>query len=181
MRTWILLSLVLGCSAAITPGSGEEGGDQALESEVQQAGPVGRETYRALRGVASRVTLASLGEDGGDTCTASFRKGPASELSSREVLRLFGYKVETQLSGETFFFANVAKNDSSFWETFVEREQDEDAAKEVKRILTGPDVLGLATMRIHDNRPFSAPAFLVAHMRDQSLVALRGRVGGMSL
>jgi hypothetical protein len=153
---------------------------QVGEADARGVAPVGRQTYRALRDLAPNVTLSMLGEDDGTSCTASFRIGPAADLSDREVLRLFGFNAEKQLASDSFTFEARDPRDQQFWQNFIETEDDAESAKKIAAILSGPDVVRVATMVVEDDKAFGAPVYLLAFMSDKSIVALRGYVGSMS-
>jgi hypothetical protein len=178
----------MGCSGnapASSDDSGESETDAALrEAEASNAAPVGREAHRALRELAPKVSLGFIGEDSGSFSTALFRTGPAKDLSKEEVLRLFGFDVAAQLAGGEFSFRAQDKNDKDFWDTFVLTQFDAEgtaAAKKVVPIFTSKDVTGLAIMIVNDRVAFNSPVYLVARMKDGSLLALRGTIGGMAL
>ena len=129
-------------------------------------------------------TLGFLGEDSGGPCVASFRKGPAADLSAREVLRLFQFNVEAQLASGEFSFRAQDPKDKSFWDSFEGAQFDDEgtqAAREIRALLTSADVTGLAIMIPADRIAFGGSAFLVARLKDASLVAVRGSIGGMTL
>ena len=176
-----------GCSSSVPDTSSPtDDSSQTDDSEIKKAetggiAAVGREMHRALRELAPKVTLGFLGEDSGSYCTASFRVGPSKDLSAEETLRLFGFNAAGQLGSDTFDFEKHDAKDKEFWDTFTFTQDDPDAAAKVTALLSGPNVVGIATMVVEDHRPFGAPAFLVARMSDNSLVALRGTIGGMSL
>lgn len=151
---------------------------------AENAAPLGRAMSAKLRVLAPKVTLGFLGEDSGGACVASFRKGPAADLSPREVLRLFQFNVEAQLASDEFSFRAQDPKDKDFWDSFESAQFDEEgtrAAKEIRALLTSADVTGLAIMIPADRVAFGGSAFLLARLKDASLVAVRGSIGGMTL
>jgi hypothetical protein len=176
-----------GCSKSEDPQpdsspSIEAGDEQDLNQAANtNAAAVGRAAYAKLEPLAGKVTLGMLGEDSGTPCSASFRIGPAADLTDREVLRLFQFNVDEQLANDQFDFHS--QSDPDFWQSFADSQDEAGAAaaKDIQAIFTSPDVTGLAVMIPADRVPFSATAFLVARMKDGSLLALRGGIGGMSL
>lgn len=196
MRSTLLLSSLMaislfgfGCSkgeeqADDLGASVEAGDEQDLNAAAKSnAAPIGRAAHAKLRDLAGKVTLGMMGEDSGSLCSAAFRIGPASELTDREVLRLFQFNVDAQLANDELQFRAQSKTDADFWQSFEDSQFDEEgvaAAKEVKALLTSDDVTGLAIMIPADRVPFGASVFLVARMKDGSLLALRGEIGGMA-
>jgi hypothetical protein len=145
------------------------------------AGTSGKAVQEELAKVAGDVTLGLLGEDSGTYTKAVFRKGPIDSLTAENALRLFGFKVDTQLAADTFSFQKYDPKDPDLWTSFVEFQDDASIGEAVKKLLSAANVLELASMVVEDNRPFGAPAFLLARLDDGSVVGLRGDIGGMSL
>lgn len=180
----VMLAALVGACSASDAAPDDEGA--SAESEVRAAeesntAPLGRDVYRQLKPLANEMTLGFLGEDSGDPCTASFRRGPANDFSAREILRLFQFNVEAQLASGDVSFTTYPVQGKEFWDGFVDAQDDEKLANEVKALFTSKDVTDLAVLIPHDRDSFSAKAYLVARLRDKSLVALRGGIGGMSL
>lgn len=193
MRAALLLALVLSstglaCSRASSdetssaPATTDDDNEIGAAAAANEAA-IGRAAHAKLRDLAPKVTLGMYGEDSGSSCTASFRRGPAARLSAEEVLRLFQFNVQKQLASGELSFRSVAKDDADTWTTFEESQFDDEgvaAARAIKELFTGPDAKEIAVMIPNDRYAFSASVYLVALMKDGSLLALRGTVGGMS-
>lgn len=152
-------------------------------AEASNEAPIGRAAHAKLRDLAPKVTLGMFGEDSGGPCSANFRRGPATRLSAEETLRLFQFNVEEQLASGELQFRTIAKDDAGHWESFEQSQFDDEgmaAARAIKELYTGPDVKEIAVMIPNDRYAFSAAVYLVAWMKDGSLLALRGTVGGMT-
>jgi hypothetical protein len=196
MRIVLLLALVASSTAvACSQSSLEPSNDSTTpapvtddDSELNAAAAaneaaIGRAAHAKLRELAPKVTLGMFGEDSGSACTANFRRGPADRLSAEEVLRLFQFNVQEQLASGELDFHSIAKDDADTWESFESSQLDDEgiaAARAIKELYTGPDVKEIAVMIPNDRYPFSASVYLVARMKDGSLLALRGTVGGMA-
>ena len=87
----------VGCAPASDDDVQTETDNELKAAESSGAAPIGRAVHAKLRSLAGKVTLGFLGEDSGGECVASFRRGPAADLSAREVLRLFQFNVEVKV------------------------------------------------------------------------------------
>lgn len=178
----------LACSQAPSdepaPASPVTDDDNELRAaEAANEAPIGRAAHAKLRDLAPKVTLGMFGEDSGGPCTANFRRGPATKLSAEEVLRLFQFNVQEQLASGELSFRSIAKDDADTWAGFEDSQFDEEgiaAARAIKELYTSADVKEIAVMIPNDRYAFSAAVYFVAWMKDGSLVALRGTVGGMT-
>ncbi len=95
--------------------------------------------------------------------------------------RRFGFNAKKQMEFDGFLFERVAPADREFWANFVDSQDDQVAARDVETLLSGPEVIELATFVAADRAAFRAPAYLVALLQDGSVLALRGTIGGMTL
>jgi hypothetical protein len=175
-----LVCRVVGLGAVLTGllgqgcvGSGE-GSDEQAATELT----VGQAAHAELRAVAGEVTLGYFGEDSGSYCTAVFRTGPVTTFDTRTTLELLGFDADARIEeGITLDLLG-----DEFWQDWIDSQESDEAmaaAEQVETILGGENATALGVLVVPEGG-FSAIVYLVAEMSDQSLLGLRGTVGGMS-
>lgn len=143
----------------------------------------GAELQIKLRSLAENLQLGgNLGEGDGSPLKAYFRSGPVKELTTDNTLKVLGFNVVKAKTYDFFQFTAFDKKDAGFWRNFTAAAFDPQAAAEVRKLLTGPNVKKLATIVADDHINNSgANGYLVAWMKDGSIAVLRGTVGGQGM
>jgi hypothetical protein len=138
-----------------------------------------------LKPFNDRATLKMFGEDDCGSARVGTRNGPVASLTPESAAKVLGFKMETQaeLDDRVLQFQKVDVKNKDFWPTFIDTQEEDGVGEKVKALMTGKNVAELVAFVIdggeHDRQPFGADAFLMARMKDGSVVYLRGTVGGM--
>jgi hypothetical protein len=171
-----LVSVGIVLSAMLAQGCvGTEDGSSEQASTERTVGQVG---FAELKTVAGEVSLGYFGEDSGSYCTAIFRVGPMATFDERTTLELLGFDAEARMAEGDVSFEMLGDD---FWPAWIESQESEEAmaaADQVQAVLDGDNATALAVLIVPDGG-FSARAYLVAQMSDNSLLGLRGTIGGM--
>jgi hypothetical protein len=138
-----------------------------------------------LKPFNDRATLKMFGEDDSGSARVGTRNGPVASLTPESVAKVLGFKMETaaEVGERVQQFQKVDAKNQEFWPNFIDSQEEDGVGDKVKALMTGKNVAELAAFVIdggeHDRKPFGADAFLMARMKDGSVVYLRGEVGGM--
>ncbi len=142
------------------------------------------DVFAQAKKLAGDLSLGFLGEDSGGMVSVSFRKGPVKTFNESSVLKAMGFKYPAKVKAyDSYAFDARAPKDADLWQSISDAALEPKAAAGLKKLLTRPDVKQVALIVTDDSRKtnFGANGYLVAQMKDGSLLVLRDSIGGMTL
>ncbi|MBL8953048.1 MAG: hypothetical protein JNK82_19885 [Myxococcaceae bacterium] len=142
-----------------------------------------QDAFAEAKKLASGLSLGFLGEDSGGMVGVSHRRGPVKTFTADNVLKAMGFKdpAKTKDYG-AFSFEVKSPKSPELWQLLGDAAMEPKAVDGLKKLLTRPDVKNVALVVTDDSRKtnFGANGYLVAQMKDGSLLVLRDSIGGMS-